>query len=103
MSSQEFNKNDMFRYVPGSALVSILVNMFQKMALKSDLWSQNNDYDWYEELNLNEVFFVTKLTKTNPDGLKYKDRWGIEKFIRWIKQSLKIKTFVDRSENAVLS
>ncbi len=33
----------------------------------------------------------------------YKDRWEIEKFFRWIKQNLKIKTFVGRSENAVLT
>jgi putative transposase len=36
-------------------------------------------------------------------GLIYKDRWEIEKFFRWIKQNLKTKTFVGRSENAVLS
>ena len=33
----------------------------------------------------------------------YKERWEIEKFFRWIKQNLKIKTFVGRSENAVLT
>ena len=33
----------------------------------------------------------------------YKDRWAIEQFLRWIKQNLKIKTFVGRSENAVLT
>ena len=36
-------------------------------------------------------------------GEIYKDRWAIEKFFRWIKQNLKIKTFVGRSENAVLT
>ena len=36
-------------------------------------------------------------------GLIYKDRWEVEKFFRWIKQNLKIKTFVGRSENAVLT
>ncbi len=33
----------------------------------------------------------------------FRDRWEIEKFFRWIKQNLKIKTFVGRNENAVLS
>ena len=117
-----------------------------------------NDYDWFEELTSNGIFFVTRL-KTNADytvikrnpvkgsitsdqvirlrktglilrriGLKdketgkhykfltnnfklaastiggiYKDRWAIEQFFRWIKQNLKIKTFVGRSENAVLT
>lgn len=32
----------------------------------------------------------------------YKERWEVEIFFRWIKQNLKIKTFVGRSENAVL-
>ena len=33
----------------------------------------------------------------------YKERWEVEIFFRWIKQNLKIKTFVGRSENAVLT
>jgi IS4 transposase len=33
----------------------------------------------------------------------YKDRWQIEIFFRWIKQNLKIKTFVGNSENAVMT
>ncbi|SFC12110.1 Transposase DDE domain-containing protein, partial [Massilia yuzhufengensis] len=32
---------------------------------------------------------------------RYKERWGIELFFKWIKQHLKIKSFLGRSENAV--
>ena len=32
----------------------------------------------------------------------YKQRWQIELFFKWIKQNLKIKRFVGRSENAVM-
>lgn len=32
---------------------------------------------------------------------RYKDRWAIELFFKWIKQHLKIKSFLGRSENAV--
>ncbi len=32
----------------------------------------------------------------------YKRRWDIETFFRWIKQNLKIKTFIGTSKNAVL-
>jgi IS4 transposase len=32
----------------------------------------------------------------------YKSRWDIELFFRWVKQNLKIKTFIGTSENAVL-
>lgn len=31
----------------------------------------------------------------------YKKRWDIELFFKWLKQNLKIKTFLGRSENAV--
>lgn len=31
----------------------------------------------------------------------YKQRWGIELFFKWLKQNLKIKRFLGRSENAV--
>ena len=33
----------------------------------------------------------------------YKSRWQIELFFKWIKQHLKIKTFLGTSENAVLT
>lgn len=32
---------------------------------------------------------------------RYKERWGIELFFKWIKQHLKIKSFLGRSEHAV--
>lgn len=32
---------------------------------------------------------------------RYKERWGIELFFKWVKQHLKIKQFLGRSENAV--
>jgi IS4 transposase len=32
---------------------------------------------------------------------RYKDRWAIELFFKWIKQHLRIKKFLGRTENAV--
>ena len=32
----------------------------------------------------------------------YKQRWQIELFFKWIKQNLKVKTFIGRSENALM-
>ncbi|HTP64289.1 MAG TPA: IS4 family transposase [Geobacteraceae bacterium] len=117
------------------------------------------DYDWWQELTDNGVFFVTRLKDnalveyfkkrpgrkakgivldqeillkgmkaklrlvqfiaddgneyrfvTNAHHLKaavvadlYKERWKIELFFKWIKQNLKIKTFLGTSENAVLT
>jgi len=47
---------------------------------------------------------------TNADHLKaqtvaelYKERWQIELFFKWIKQNLKVKTFLGTSRNAVLT
>jgi len=47
---------------------------------------------------------------TNADHLEaktiadlYKERWQIELFFKWIKQNLKIKTFLGTSMNAVLT
>jgi hypothetical protein len=117
------------------------------------------DYDWWQELTTNGIFFVTRLKEnalveyfkkksgrkspgvildqeirlkgmkdklrlvqfiaddgneyrfvTNAHHLKaavvadlYKERWKIELFFKWIKQNLKIKTFLGTSENAVLT
>ena len=33
----------------------------------------------------------------------YKSRWQVELFFKWIKQNLKIKTFVGTSKNAVMT
>ena len=118
------------------------------------------DYDWYEHLTKQGVFFVTRLKRnacvtlvrkrpgrrgagilsdqtvllgdipdplrmvcyqdpetgkeyrfvTNADHLDaktiadlYKERWQVELFFKWIKQNLRIKTFLGTSRNAVLT
>ena len=119
-----------------------------------------NDYNWYETLTKNGIYFVTRLKSnaiiengpkrpgrkasgvttdreillrgiktpfrqinyTDPDTGKelrfvtnanhldaktvaelYKERWQIELFFKWIKQNLKVKTFLGTSKNAVLT
>ena len=118
------------------------------------------DYGWYNDLNLHDIFFVTRLKSnadvqyllkragrkspgvTNDQAIRlkgvqqplrlvaytdpetgvdyrfvtnaqhlmareiaeiYKERWKIELFFKWIKQNLKIKTFLGTSANAVLT
>ena len=118
------------------------------------------DYQWYNQLASQSIFFVARLKKnaevkyllkrpgrkssgisndqtirlkgvekelrlvaytdpetdikyqfvTNAHHLKakeiadiYKERWKIELFFKWIKQNLKIKTFLGTSSNAVLT
>lgn len=49
--------------------------------------------------------FITNNFKLSADqiALIYKNRWQIELFFKWIKQNLKIKSFLGTSRNAVLS
>ena len=44
---------------------------------------------------------MTLAAKTIAD--LYKARWQVELFFKWIKQNLKIKSFVGTSKNAVLT
>ena len=59
---------------------------------------------WDEETQRSYVFVTNNTTwvgKTIAD--LYKSRWQVELFFKWIKQNLKVKRFVGRSKNAVLS
>ena len=49
--------------------------------------------------------FLTNNFKLSAKSIAdiYKERWQIEIFFRWIKQNLKIKTFIGNSQNAVMT
>ncbi|HEX4955057.1 MAG TPA: IS4 family transposase [Thermoanaerobaculia bacterium] len=53
----------------------------------------------------NEYRFVTNAAHLKAATVAdlYKERWKIECFFKWIKQNLRIKTFLGTSENAVLT
>ena len=50
-------------------------------------------------------YFLTNNTRLAAQTIAdiYKDRWQIELFFKWIKQNLKIKTFIGTSQNAVMT
>lgn len=49
-------------------------------------------------------YVTNNFTLTGEEvALVYKERWQIELFFKWIKQNLKIKSFLGTSENAVMS
>ena len=52
-----------------------------------------------------EYQFLTnsKKLKASEVAAIYKERWQIELFFKWIKQNLKVKTFLGTSPNAVLT
>ena len=60
---------------------------------------------YYDEETGKELVFLTNnfilAAKTIAD--LYKARWEIELFFKWIKQNLKIKTFLGTSYNAVMT
>jgi hypothetical protein len=57
---------------------------------------------WIEEKQETMVFVTNNLTLAASTIAKiYKERWQIELFFKALKQSLKVKTFVGTSENAV--
>jgi putative transposase len=51
-----------------------------------------------------QLVFITNDLKRSAEDIAalYKQRWQIELFFKWIKQNLKIKRFIGRSENAVM-
>ena len=59
----------------------------------------------YLDAKHGEYIFITnnfKLTALEI-ALVYKERWQIELFFKWIKQNLKVKTFLGTSKNAVMN
>ncbi len=60
----------------------------------------------YRDPETGKVYrFLTnsKKLKTSEIAALYKERWKIELFFKWIKQNLKVKTFLGTSQDAVLT
>jgi len=60
---------------------------------------------FYDSKKEKELVFITNNFKLAASTITelYKYRWQIELFFKWIKQNLKIKTFLGTSENAVMT
>jgi len=60
---------------------------------------------FYDEENKKEYTYLTNSFDLSAKQIAdiYKDRWQIELFFKWIKQNLKIKTFLGTSKNAVMT
>ena len=52
-----------------------------------------------------EYHFISNVNKLPAQTIAniYKERWQIELFFKWVKQNLKIKTFLGTSANAVMT
>ena len=60
---------------------------------------------YQDPVTKNRYVFVTNNTTWVAQTIAdiYKSRWQIELFFKWIKQHLKVKRFVGRSKNAVMT
>jgi len=60
---------------------------------------------YWDENQKKEYIFITNNFELQAKQIAdiYKARWQIELFFKWIKQNLKIKTFLGTSKNAVLT
>lgn len=60
---------------------------------------------YWDENSKKEYIYLTNNFKLTAKQIAdiYKDRWQIELFFKWIKQNLKIKTFLGTSQNAVMT
>jgi hypothetical protein len=60
---------------------------------------------FYDSNKEEKLVFITNNFKLAASTIAelYKYRWQIELFFKWIKQNLKIKTFLGTSENAVMT
>jgi IS4 transposase len=60
---------------------------------------------YYDAVHANHLYFLTNNFAYQALTIAelYKKRWEIELFFRWIKQNLRIKSFVGTSENAVMT
>ena len=59
---------------------------------------------FYDEDRKKVLTFLTNNFKLAASTIAqiYKSRWQIEQFFKWIKQNLKIKSFLGTSKNAVM-
>lgn len=59
---------------------------------------------WSEEDNREYLYLTNNFILTASQIVAcYRERWQIELFFKWIKQNLKVKSFLGTSRNAVLS
>ena len=61
--------------------------------------------EFYDDETGQDLYFMTNNFHLAASTIAniYKSRWNIELFFKWIKQNLKIKTFLGTSENAVMT
>lgn len=88
----------------GKGIISDQLISLQGILTKDKYPKQLRRIKYYDEERKKTLTFLTnnfKLAATTIAQI-YRSRWQIELFFKWIKQNLKIKSFLGTSKNAVL-
>jgi len=88
----------------GKGVIIDQIILLQGILTKDKYPKQLRRIKYYDEERKKTLTFLTnnfKLAATTIAQI-YKSRWQIELFFKWIKQNLKIKSFLGTSKNAVL-
>lgn len=87
------------------ALVSDQIIRLTDKETKKDYPQNLRLVTYYDKEKDRKLVFLTNNFKLAASTIAelYKHRWQIETFFKWIKQNLKIKTFLGTSENAVMT
>lgn len=93
-----------FRERETAAILSDEVIMLSSDKAKKDCPSPMRRITFRREEDQKVLVFISNDLERSAEEIAdlYKQRWQIELFFKWVKQNLKIKTFLGRSENAVM-
>lgn len=92
------------RKAEGRGIISDEIIHFSSVKAKVDCPAPMRRVKFHREEDDKMLIFITNDMDRSAEEIAglYKQRWQIELFFKWIKQNLKIKTFLGRSENAVM-
>jgi len=88
----------------GAGILSDEIILLSSNKAKKDCPTPMRRVKFRREEDGKTLVFITndKVRSAEEIADLYKQRWQIELFFKWIKQNLKIKTFLGRSENSVM-
>lgn len=92
-------------HIKGKGVIKDLTICLQGQKTK-ELYPQNlRLIEFYDEETKKTLIFLTNnfVLAASTIAQIYKSRWQIELFFKWIKQNLKIKSFLGTSKNAVMT
>jgi hypothetical protein len=89
--------------VPGKGIIHDQIICMTQQAADSDTPPMMRRIEYFDETEQRTLVFLTNHLKLAAATVAavYKDRWKIELFFKALKQSLKVKTFVGTTANAL--